>query len=70
MTICPNHADVEGELQINNVKTIHKQGVNSKYNMSEEFNMENSLLFFELVYFNGEFSMGIRYVIVDIISMV
>ena len=49
---------------------IHKQGVNVKYSTSDEFTNENSLLLLAFVYLRGEFSIGMRYVMNEIISTV
>jgi len=49
---------------------MHKQGVRERYNISEELTKENSLLLLVVVYFKGEFRIGIRYVINDAINIV
>lgn len=68
--MCPNHADVAGAPQISRVTKMHKQGVNTKYSISEEFTNENSLLLLAVVYLRGEFNIGIKYVMNEAISIV
>jgi hypothetical protein len=58
MTMWPNHAEVEAAVQSIKLKIIHTRGVAKTYIKSVALIITNSLLFFEVVYFNGELSTG------------
>jgi hypothetical protein len=58
MTICPNHADVDGALQKSKLRVIHTNGVTKTYIKSKALTIRNSLLFFDVVYFSGELTTG------------